>query len=180
MKNSLGDKFKSIKYACIQGGTKLEMNRNIGKFNSSRCSNFIDICDRYGVSSKEHNGDYLSNDEIKEKFLLGLDAINIAPEFGFIESDCILEQIYKRSDINSLNQLFDACLKSKKWEKWIPNYEADKIIKERNDNLIRICGHYLFSTTLVKNIKKKYPGIDTKIKSKIKQRISEVLCAIKQ
>ena len=38
----------------------------------------IDACKEYNKLSKEHNGDYLTNKEIKTRFDMGLDAINIA------------------------------------------------------------------------------------------------------
>ena len=52
----------------------------------------IKVCQKYNLMSKEHNGDYIPPSVIKEKFSLGLNAINIAPEFGEIETQVILEK----------------------------------------------------------------------------------------
>ena len=43
---------------------------------------------------------------------LGLDAINIAPEFGLIET---LSYIHNDIDIN---EFWKICFDSKRWEKW--------------------------------------------------------------
>jgi hypothetical protein len=50
----------------------------------------------HNLISKEHNGDYISVSVIKEKFNLGLDSINIAPEFGLIETLTYLKDNMKR------------------------------------------------------------------------------------
>ena len=42
--------------------------------------------EKYGIYIKQHNTDYLSNDTLKWLPRLGIHAVNVAPEFGFIES----------------------------------------------------------------------------------------------
>ena len=39
----------------------------------------IRVCKEYNVKSKEHNGDYLSEKDYRNRFDIGLDSINIAP-----------------------------------------------------------------------------------------------------
>jgi len=53
----------------------------------------IKVCKKFGLLSKEHNGDYLTNEQIKARFDIGLDAINIAPQFGQIETQCYLDEM---------------------------------------------------------------------------------------
>ena len=53
----------------------------------------ITVARKYKLISKEHNGDYIPVEVIKEKFSLGLDCINIAPEFGLIETSTYLEEM---------------------------------------------------------------------------------------
>ena len=55
----------------------------------------VNLCKKYGFISKEHNGDWVSIDLMKEKFKLGLDCINVAPELGQIETKAILKEISK-------------------------------------------------------------------------------------
>ena len=74
----------------------------------------IKICQDFGVKSKEHNGDYLSLDEYKERFDLGLDSINIRPEFGQIETKCYLDEMG-----DDIEDYFQICFDSKRWEKWV-------------------------------------------------------------
>ncbi len=166
------DVFSKIKYLVVQSGTALKENRNIGKYDSSRLSEMINLSKKYELISKEHNGDYIENDVLKEKFSLGLNSINIAPEFGQIETKVILEEIeiLKRTDL--FDNFFELCLNSKKWIKWVPENYNPYFDKE---SLINICGHYLFSNSDFLKIKSQLGlDIDLKIQSKIYNRIQEI------
>ena len=113
--------------------------------------------------SKEHNGDYLTNQEIKDKFSVGLDALNIAPEFGQLETLCYLEHM---SD--DIEDYYKICYDSKRWEKWV----GDDFVPEKNKKeLIKICGHYVLSDKKFLDIK---PDIDDKIKLTIKNKLREL------
>ena len=173
----LGPLFSKVKYAVIQGGTAIQGTRNVGTFNGSRCASMAALCRRYGLRSKEHNGDYLRPSEITQRFQLGLDAINIAPEFGVIETQCILEEILSHFDNEALNQFYKMCYDSKKWVKWLPSSIDSAAIELKKHVIIRTSGHYVFSTDQFKALKSKYPNIDEKIRARLKQRIEEILCA---
>jgi len=151
LKKELGDVFYKIKYGVIQSGTGLLGTENVGTFNIDRCVDMSKICKNFGLLSKEHNGDYLTNNEISMRFDNGLDSINIAPEFGVFETKLIMEHI-KDNDI--YDKIYDICYKSNRWVKWVD----DRFVPEDNkDKLIEICGHY------VNDEIKKLSGIDDKI-----------------
>lgn len=137
LKLELGSLFDKIKYGVIQSGTGLLGTENIGTFNIDRCRDMSKICSDYGLLSKEHNGDYLTKEEIKIRFDNGLNAINIAPEFGVLETKIIMKHI---NDKEIYNKIYDICYKSDRWIKWV----GDGFIPEDNkDKLIEICGHYV-------------------------------------
>ena len=157
----------------------MSINKNIGLFDSKKISAFINVCNKFDLYSKEHNGDYLTKEDIKRKFKLGLHAINLAPELGYLESSCILEKLKKSSDKENYDKFFESCLNSKKWEKWIPIKDHKNIINNNKSLLIKISGHYIFSSKVIQNIKNKYPELDNDIKFIIKNKLREILCAIK-
>jgi hypothetical protein len=129
----------------------------------------IDVCKHYNLISKEHNGDYISVSTIKEKFDLGLKSINIAPEFGLIETLTYLNEI---TDSNMFEEYFQMCYDSKKWEKWV-NEDFNPYTQKQD--LIKICGHYILSNTDFQNdIKSKFPNIDLTIKNNIKTKLKEL------
>tara|TARA_R110001592_G_scaffold71981_3_gene219691 strand:- start:9658 stop:10626 length:969 start_codon:yes stop_codon:yes gene_type:complete len=154
--------FNQIKYLVVQSGTSLKGTLNTGEYNKDRLLAMIKIAKSWELLSKEHNGDYIPVDLIKEKMNLGLDAINIAPEFGLIET---LSYIHGGIDID---KFWKICYDSKRWEKWVDknfNPYTQKL------DLIKICGHYVLSHPDFLKIK---PRIDSQIKANIKEKLYEL------
>ena len=163
LKNRLSkDEFENIEYVCIQSGVSLDIveQKNNGDFNRDRLIKMIDITSKYGKKSKEHNGDYLSNDEIKKRFNDGLDSINIGPEIVQLETQLYLDNFTD----TQLQEFYQVCLESKKWEKWVTE-DFDITNKKM---LILVCGHYCYS-------KYNLPNLDENIKKILKLKIRELL-----
>tara|TARA_A100001515_G_scaffold118434_1_gene100692 strand:+ start:7616 stop:8623 length:1008 start_codon:yes stop_codon:yes gene_type:complete len=174
-----GTDFKKIKYAVVQGGTKIIGNKNTGTLNVERCSKMIEICKSFNLLSKEHNGDYLNFDNIKQRFELGLDAINIAPEFGFIETQTILDELFNNLDEVCYNKFYNVCYQSNKWKKWFSSDIQNKPEDIKKIAILRAAGHYVFANEEIIAIKNLYPDLDCKIKNNISKKIDEILKAIK-
>jgi len=160
--------FSKISYAVIQSGTSLRETHNTGAYDRKRLAEMLAVCAAFGLASKEHNGDYLSTDLIKSKFQAGLDAINIAPEFGKIETETCLS-VMSKSDFETF---FNLCLACPRWKKWVA---ADFDPQANRDALVRICGHYVFNEAGFKQMKAKWAGVDATIKGRIKARIGEIV-----
>ena len=154
--------FKNIEYAVIQSGVGLDLasQKNIGSFSSKKLNQMIHVCRKHGVKSKEHNGDFLTHEQISMRFKSGLDAINIAPEFGQIETIC-----YLNSNID-FDKFYDICYDSGRWRKWV---SSDFVPHLNRRELVTICGHYVLSTDEFQFIK---PDIDDLIKDEIKNKLA--------
>ena len=154
--------FEAIEYVSIQSGVGLNLGQriNTGTFSPTIMEQMITTCKSFGKKSKEHNGDYLLNSEYKARFDLGLDAINIAPEFGQLETLCYLDEMG-----NDIEEYYQICYRSGRWKKWVNKH----FIPENNKKeLIKICGHYVFSDDKFLLIK---PNIDDKINRVIKNKL---------
>ena len=161
--NGLGDLFNKITHIVIQSGTKLKENNQIGKYSSERLIDQLSIVKKFDKLSKEHNGDYMSVDLIREKFNLGLDSINIAPEFGYLQTCAILENL----DEEKIELFYNLCYKFGKWQKWV---DADFAPEKNKQDLIKISGHYVYShPEYLLNIhdEKYLPCINEKINKKL-------------
>lgn len=158
-----------IKYLVIQSGTSLKGTNQTGNYDSTRLVEMIEVAKSYNMLSKEHNGDYIPVEVIREKFNLGLDAINIAPEFGLIETLTYLEEI---EDEKLFDRFWEICYDSKKWVKWV-NPDFDPFIKRTQ--LVKICGHYVLSyPEFINEIKSQFPGIDEKVKQNVTKKLNEL------
>jgi len=159
------DFFYNIKYAVVQSGVGLDLGKgvNTGNFDANRLKEFIDVCKYWNVLSKEHNGDYLRDEDVAVRFDAGLDSLNIAPEFGQLETLCYLDEMGK-----DIEEYYKICYKSKRWEKWVRN---DFIPDNNKKELIKICGHYVLSDDKFLDIK---PNIDNKIKNTIKNKLERL------
>jgi len=161
--------FKQIKYLVIQSGTSLKGNTQTGHYDNQRLIEMIGVVKKYNLLSKEHNGDYIDISTINEKFNFGLDCINIAPEFGLIETKTYLANI-KNSSI--FEKYWQICYDSKKWVKWVDsNFDPYKNKKE----LIEICGHYVLSNErFIIEVKSDMVDIDFEIKKNIKNKLIQL------
>lgn len=157
-----------IIYLVVQGGTRVREGKNIGVSNYATLKDFTNICYEFGKNSKEHNGDYISELEIKEKFENGLSALNIAPEFGSIESETYMSVMSS----NDKAKFFNLVLNSKKWVKWFDgNFEPEN----NQDLVLKMCGHYVFQTPEFEEIKFNYRHIDDEILKNIKTKITKII-----
>lgn len=174
LKSFLSEKaYSQIAYAVVQSGTGLDlsMQKNTGIFDAERLRRMISVCKRHNLLSKEHNGDYLSIEELKMRFDLGLSAINIAPELGQLETNIYLG-ILKDLPQSIFDEFYEICYKSKRWEKWV-NSGFDP--KKEKKKIIKISGHYVFSNPAFAELKSKIlkimgikqSNLDNKIKTKV-------------
>ena len=161
--------YGKIKYLVIQSGTSLKGTTQTGNYDSTRLKEMVNVAKRYNLLSKEHNGDYIPVKVIKEKFHLGLDSINIAPEFGLLETQTYLNEI---KDQKTFDRLWQICYDSKKWVKWVnPGFDPHT----NKEQLIKISGHYVLSNPeFLSEIKIKFPGIDEKIKLNITKKLNQL------
>ena len=72
---------------------RVEGNENNGKFDKFRLKDMVKVCGKHGLLSKLHNGDYLPVNQLFIHFNEGVNCINIAPEFGLIETNTIINEI---------------------------------------------------------------------------------------
>lgn len=160
--------FDNIIYAVIQSGTSLcvPSQKNSGSYNLELFLQFQHVVDRYGLYSKEHNGDYLTMDySLRARFKLGLNSINIAPEYGQIETSYYIHKCSTNKVL--FDTLYRLCLDSKFWKKWTQSnysYTQSQII-------FSSCHYILNSNKFKKLIKSNFPEADHDISAMIKDRI---------
>ena len=182
-------KLPKATFVVIQCGTKVVETRNVGSFESPlrvinevpveiQLPKTIDICKKYDVLMKEHNGDYLSNQSLLWHPRLGIHAVNVAPEFGVAETRSLVNVLKNLHSKDLLEKFLSISYSSKKWEKWlIKNSKINDYEKSI------LAGHYVMSNPEVIELKKqaniqlkdKSADIDKIIQSDIKKSIKRYM-----
>ena len=162
--------FLKIKFLVIQCGTNLLEQSNIGTYDSEKLKRMIEVCKKHNLTAKEHNGDWISSNIVKNKEKAGLTCINIAPEFGEIESSVLITNFKENPE--DLESFFKICYESNTWKKWV-SLEFNPFTNK--EKLIKICGHYNLTNQTFLDIKTKYQNIDNDICTAIKYRLIELL-----
>ncbi len=127
-------------FCVAQTGTHVKETRNMGEMLAGLTDLLIGIKNFYpNIYLKEHNADYLTIENLKLHKTLGIQALNIAPEFGYSETMFLIDKMFKTYSIDLYRKFLRLAYDSKKWERWIVN---DKLQDEAK---AIIAGHYVFS-----------------------------------
>lgn len=173
-------------FMVIKTGNHVLETRNIGileeiiegkSVEEEEIKKMINFCNNEKIMIKEHNGDYLSDNALKHHPKIGIHAINVAPEFGVIETKGILTWLENNNLDEFTSKFLEISYNSKKWEKWmIPNSTTTK-----KDKAI-ISGHYIFSSEEFRKLKgeilekiENKESLDDFLKSEIKKSILRYL-----
>jgi len=184
------DKNKIAKptFVVAQTGTKVMECKNVGIFKNDittdsdlsleHLKQTISICKKYNVMLKEHNTDYLSNEALSLRPILGIHASNVAPEFGVAETKGFLYLLTTFGYKKEFDLFVDTAIDSNKWVKWmLKDSNATKI-----DKAI-ICGHYIFANKKIRQMKKKIArellkknvNLDENLKTLVKQSMTRYI-----
>ena len=135
-----------------QTGSLIKEIYQVGEFENEIAKELIKLSKKYNVYLKEHNCDYLNEDQIKERKQIGINAINVAPELGYIQTWTTLFLANKFGIKKTLNNYKKLVLNQKKWKKWVYSKNIN------TSNKILCAGHYHFSSNeysqLLKDINK--------------------------
>lgn len=141
-------KYPNKQFIVSQTGSLVKSIFQVGQFDVDSVKIMKKIAKENGLLLKEHNCDYLNETQIQIRKKFGINAINIAPEFGVIQTNLTYNISKELGFDKEINQFINFVLKKNKWKKWIYNNE---------NNLIKFfsSGHYHFNSKIYKNLLKK-------------------------
>lgn len=147
-----------------QTGTLTRLTTNVGCYDTPTATNLSNITHNYGTGLKEHNGDYLSNTILLEHPVIGLDAMNVAPEFGLVETEALLElatteeKFVKKEEQSNIRAILSKhAVEGQRWRKWMVGGKGkatvEEIMKSSEDVklITSMCGHYTLEDEEVKS-----------------------------
>ena len=147
-----------------QTGTLTRLTENVGSYNTENARALSLCAGKHGVGLKEHNGDYLRDSILLEHPVVDVTAMNVAPEFGVVETRAYLEladmegrniPAEKRSCLRRVMTKY--AVKSERWRKWVvgdmAGADVATVLKDEQTSalILDICGHYTYEIPEVKD-----------------------------
>jgi len=126
--------YKNIKFFVTQTGSAIK-DRQVGYFDIDFNSNLSKRIHSYGFLFKEHNGDYLDSVDLKLRKSAGVDAINVAPQLGTIQTKLLFENSSHTSEWNNFANLVYS---GNRYQRWIS--QQGKLAS------VLASGHYFFKS----------------------------------
>jgi tagatose-1,6-bisphosphate aldolase non-catalytic subunit AgaZ/GatZ len=139
-------------FVVAQTGTRVVASENRGALVDEPAavgvavSKLAEACWEHGLALKVHNADYLPKPALRALLANGADAINIAPEFGVIETREFLALLDRLGLAKQREDFLRLAHESGAWRKW---FEDDGTDLERSV----VAGHYVFATDEFREIK---------------------------
>jgi hypothetical protein len=124
-------------YVVGQTGSLVRQARQAGTFDVEQAKRLVALAESYGTRLKEHNADYLDSNEIEQRRVAGVHALNIAPQLG------VAQTITTALAANALglhelwDDFRDVVLQGNNWMKWDARTLQEQIAS---------AGHYHFNT----------------------------------
>ena len=147
-----------------QTGSLVKEMEQVGSFRVKHVEEMVRIAHVYGVKFKEHNADYIQAHELKMRADAGVDAINIAPQLGVLQTKTVVDAAKEVNAGEVLRHFLQRSLRSNKWEKWIYQQPSDY---EKS----LIAGHYIYASdeyqSLIDHVRKRI-DIDKRIHNAIR------------
>jgi hypothetical protein len=128
---------KNIKFFVSQTGS-LAKEKQVGKFDVSYNLHVADKIHSAGFLFKEHNGDYLNVEDIMLRKQAKIDAINIAPQLGVIQTT-VLHSLAKNT--KEWEEFANCVYRGNKYHRWLSTAECSNYAEA-----VQVSGHYFFNT----------------------------------
>lgn len=142
-------------FAVAQTGTLVIGMRNRGMLaehprrTARKVRELAERCWEHGVALKAHNVDYLTCSAVRELVRGGADALNLAPEFGVVESLAFLTLLQELRLNQERDEFMQLAYDSGGWCKWFcGDHGTDE---ERSI----VAGHYVFASDEFRDVKQR-------------------------
>ena len=158
-----------------QSGSLIKEVFQVGHFDYPSVQQLTTIAHEHNVLFKEHNADYLDAMALSMRSAAGVDAINVAPEFGTLETKFVTTKANLLGLQTELGDFRRRVLETRRYEKWLYG-QAD------NDLKVMMSGHYSFSSdeynNLFNRLNEVYP-LEQELNEHFSQLISHYLKGLK-
>lgn len=110
----------------------------VGHFAMESVRELVEIAHDFGVRFKEHNADYISQQEMQLRNHTGVDAVNVGPELGVAQTRTVISLAQTHGLHDEVKAFRKRAVASGKWQKWLYGNPSDF-------NKALIAGHYVYN-----------------------------------
>ena len=157
-----------IEFIVGQTGSLVKETFQAGIFDFPKVKHLTGIAHSHGVRFKEHNADYLTQDDIVLRRDAGVDAVNIGPQLATTQTRRILYFAKEYGFDDEYQNFINAAVSTNKWRKWIYGGKLGRF------NLAVISGHYAYGTDEYMTLHEKLLG-EMDIDVKIDEALSQII-----
>ena len=126
-----------LQFFVCQTASLVKEAEQAGGFNDKFLADVRKLADKYQLGLKEHNCDYIEIEAIKKRKGL-VDAVNVAPQFGVIQTSLSLQKAFTYGI--DPTEFLESAYQSGRWKKWMhKNGPENKFLCSV------IAGHYVFA-----------------------------------
>lgn len=162
------ENYDAIKFFVSQTGS-LTKHKQVGNFNVETNAKVAEAIHNAGLLFKEHNADYITADQVKLRKQAGVDAINIAPQLGAIQSRVIQTLGPKVGE--SYTDFVNYVLEQGYWKKWVTEDVTDDATK------FVASAHYCFNSPkgkkVIADIRSKNLSFDEMLREQMFKELDE-------
>jgi hypothetical protein len=163
-------KHQNIKFIAGNTGLFVYEAKNTNYLSRQTLDALLDLADKTNTTYMQHNCDYLRDDVMIELRKAGVKVVNVAPEYGVVETTALLEYL----EIYGLKQERDAFISmvaaGDKWVKWF-----DHVGNASDLDKCLVSGHYYLNSPLVLELKEKFPLINDFCFDRVYEKMSHHL-----
>jgi hypothetical protein len=131
-----------VEFFVVNTGSLVREDKQVGTFDVDNTKLCTDLLHKHGIKAKEHNADYLVPAEIQLRTECAIDAVNIAPQMGVVQTGILLDRVNQcanmvesaRAFTNWAHEVYSAG----NWKKWTDR--TDDVL-----HCVKVSGHYHFS-----------------------------------
>ncbi len=153
-------------FAVAQVGTKVIEARNVGTVDTAAVLNAVAELRPYDTKLKVHNGDYMYPDDFEMLAHLGVGGVNVAPEYGVLETRALLSLLPTKEG----DRFLEIAYESGMWKKWLDRHS---VLDDRQRAIL--AGHYVFEDPEVRDMKH---NLDAPLHAALCERITEHMEAL--
>lgn len=135
----------NVRFIVSQTGS-LVKETQVGQFDIKLTSTIASEIHSHGYLLKEHNADYLTSNEIIKRKIAGVDALNIAPQLGCMQTLTTMKLATKNGELSEWNNFANTVISNKKWERWKSLKKFDPV------SAVISAGHYHFNSRNYKSL----------------------------